>query len=69
MKVRELLVFVAFATILIALMQTQSASACSCMPQHPQSVYCKSEYGKYIYTSNPNKKKRKNQKNDLKSSR
>lgn len=34
-------------TAIILLIQTSTVSACSCMPQHPQTTFCKSDYGMF----------------------
>lgn len=33
--------------ILILFVQTSTVSACSCAPQHAQTTFCKSDYGKW----------------------
>lgn len=47
MEVRKMIAVTVLATIAIILMQTPSTTACSCMPEHAQTFYCKSDYGKW----------------------
>lgn len=46
MELRKFFAFITFAIIAIILMQTKSVTSCMCMPTHPQTQYCNSDYGK-----------------------
>lgn len=47
MNARDMLAFAALATVVMTLMQIESTAACSCIPSHPQSHFCSSDYGKF----------------------
>lgn len=47
---RKLIGFTVLATVAILFAQIPSSTACMCMPQHSQTSYCNSDYGKWIRT-------------------